>query len=669
MEATLKGQAFLKRYSELITVVGVLFVIAAVFYWIPFKIAFLSFFYLPVLAVGYLMGARRAMLTGTMCTLLVVTYFFWEWAVQARQAGQAWTSLVCVFGRHWEILLNVAMWGGFLILIGGAFGYLQEKMRASYERTCKLNEELDRQAAELRNVNQALEGSRAQLEQQAEELHEKNLQVEGLKEKVEEALYSTMDSSVARLLIQGRLREEKRDLTVLFCDLQGFTGYAHLRHPEVALSDLNDFYEVMEQLIETYHGHIDKYMGDGIMSEFGAPVDYVLHRLQAVITGLVMQKKFREQQFPWGLRVGIASGESIVGLLGSRRRSYSAIGEVVNVAKRLEEMCEASSVYVDETTVEDVRHFVEFAPVRSPRARRVEDQEIMQRIAEKERQITEGSDNIDMLFDLGKLYFSVGEASQAVNYFRRAMELRPDDDAIKVSYANAILKRDEYEKVEIRGLREKRNVFKALQLANPLLNKERFPQAYQDCYRRVAEKVEIPDDVVLPVEVVDGSVGHSLAVAVMCYALADQLGFSDELKRDLLIAGRIQDVGKSIIWHHILSRRGVLSEQERKELERHVDESVSIAKRMGYDRPGVLEIIGGHHELLNGEGYPRHARGEQISLGARIACVADVYCALTERRAYRHSWDSHVALGELTKGAAAGKFDRDVVEALGKLLA
>lgn len=661
-------RTFLRRHTELFLVLGVLFVISAVFHWIPYKIAFLNFFFVPVLAAGYLMGARRAVLSGVMCVLLVLTYYFYIWTKGGLDSGYQWATLMSVFSQRWDTLLNIAMWGGFLILIGGAFGVIQEREVTSHNRAQELNEALQAQATQLRQANTALEESSSQLAQQADYLHEKGFQIEQLKQKLEETLYSAMDSTVARLLIQGRLREEKRNLSVLFCDLEGFTSYAHLRNPEVALEDLNHFYEVMEGLIETYHGHLDKYLGDGIMCEFGAPVDYEQHSLHAVVTGLMMQKHFADKNFPWRLRVGLASGESIVGLLGSRRRSYSCIGEVANLAKRLEELCEGSSVYLDETANEAVRHLVETERVRNQGGRRARDKEVLEEIAAKERELQSSPQNADLLFAIGELYFRVREASQAVAYFRQAMELKPDDNAIKLAYADASVKLDEYEKIAIRGLGKKQAVFKAVGLVNPLLNQERFPQVFANRYQHVPGLIEIPDEAVLPTEVMDGCVGHSLSVAVLSYALGDALGLAEDLKKHLLLAGRLQDLGKCIIWHHILNRRGVLSEPERKDLERHAEESVSIAKRMGYDQPSVLEIIANHHELLSGEGYPRRLKEEDIPLGARITCVADVYCALTERRPYRHAWDCRVALSEIHKGAAAGRFDPLVVDALNRLM-
>ena len=159
-----------------------------------------------------------------------------------------------------------------------------------------------------------------------------------------------------------------------------------------------------------------------------------------------------------------------------------------------------------------------------------------------------------------------------------------------------------------------------------------------------------------------------MAVSVLAGALADHLGFPEELRRNLLLAGRLQDLGKAVIWHHILNRRVSLSEIERKELEGHVPESVNIARRMGYDSPAVLEIISDHHELINGGGYPRGLKAADISIGARIACVADVYCALTAWRPYREPWDRQAALSELRKGVVAEKYDAVAVDALCELL-
>ncbi len=657
---------FARAHFEVLLVAAILIVVSAVFHWIPHKIAFLNFFYLPVFAAGYMLGARRALFTSILCVLAVVIYYFWAWTGGALRTGRGVAELLSVAGENWETVVSLTMWGGFLILTGAAFARAHERMVSAYS-------DIHQQAEELGELNQRLQASANDLKQQAEELQQKNLRIEQLRQQVEETLYSTMDSTVARLIIQGRLRQEKRNLTVVFCDLKGFSAYAHSFQPEVVLEDLNHFYGLMEELIETYHGHIDKYMGDGIMCEFGAPVDYEQHSLQAVVATLKMQEKSKELfealRLPWQVRIGIASGESIVGLLGKQRRSYSAIGDVVNLAKRLEEIAEPGSVLIDESTYRAVRCPLEVRQFRGPGGRRVEDKQTLEAIAEKHQQLERHPDSPELLFEMGMLYYRIQEASRALGYLGQAMQLRPDDNAIKVAYADASIRRDEYEKIAIRGFKEKRAAFEVLGLANPLQDRDRFPKGFYDRYHHVQKLVEIPDSVTLPTEVIDAAVGHSLSVAVVAYGVADRMGLPEELKLDLLAAARLQDLGKSVVWHHITNRRGGLSDQERKDLEAHVPESVAMARRAGYNRPGVIEIIANHHEMLNGTGYPRHAKGEEIPLGARISCVADSYCALTAWRPYREAWDSRVALSEIRKGAVTGKYDPKVVDALCELMA
>lgn len=627
--------AIAKKHSDFVLVVIILIAVSLVFHWIPVKLAFLNFFYLPVLAAAYLMGTRVAILSSVLCVLLVLLYYFWFWTEGALAANLGVAQLRGIIEQNWVTLVHVTMWGGFLILTGGLLGRIHE--------------------AEA-------------MKKQAEVVQERNVLIEQLKQKMEQTLYSTMDPTVARLTMQGRLRQEKRNVSVMFCDLKGFTAYAKGRPPEVVLEDLNSFYAVMGDIIESYHGHIDKYLGDGIMAEFGAPLDYEQHCLQAVVAALKMQEKFRTQSMPWHLRIGVASGEALVGLMGSRRRSYSAIGNTVNLAKRLEELCEPGHVYIDEASYLGAQPTLEGRQIRSLSGSRARDSQTREAIAEKEQQLAGDPDNPELLFHMGQLYFWDQEASKALEYFRRAMELDPENQEIKVAYADATVKKDEYEKIGIRGITEKLAVFEPSGLVKPMLDRNRFPKKFYDRFHPVEEMLEIPDSVTLPVEVLDASVGHSLSVAVLSYALAEQLGLSEEIKRDLLIAARLQDLGKSIVWHHLLSRRGGLSDEERRDLEAHVAESVAVAMRAGYDRPGVLDIIANHHELLNGAGYPRRAKGDDIPIGARITGVADVYCALTAWRPYRDAWDSRVALSELRKGLDAGSYDPKVFEALNGLI-
>jgi adenylate cyclase len=142
-----------------------------------------------------------------------------------------------------------------------------------------------------------------------------------------------------------KLGGEERVLSVLFSDLEGFTTLSEKMSPTHLVSFLNDYFTEMTNIIITEGGIIDKYSGDGIMAEFGAPLPIPNHADIAVKTGLKMQRRLRELRDIWrekGLpevkcRIGINTGPMIIGNMGSHQVfDYTVIGDAVNLASRLE---------------------------------------------------------------------------------------------------------------------------------------------------------------------------------------------------------------------------------------------------------------------------------------------------------------------------------------------
>jgi adenylate cyclase len=136
------------------------------------------------------------------------------------------------------------------------------------------------------------------------------------------------------------------ELSILFCDVRGFTGISESLKPEDLREYINDYLTEMSMVIRgSYRGTLDKYIGDAIMSFWGAPVEDPQHARNAVLAALAMQRqceplsaRFLARGWP-GLRIGVGinSGTVTVGDMGSRlRRAYTAIGDAVNVASRLE---------------------------------------------------------------------------------------------------------------------------------------------------------------------------------------------------------------------------------------------------------------------------------------------------------------------------------------------
>jgi adenylate cyclase len=322
-------QYFLKNFEQTLVLV-ILLSVAGITYLVPYKLAFLDFYFIPILMAASYLDLRRAVLAAAFCIIMVGMY--------------AWLypELFPTGEQSMDIALNITTWGSFLILTAVTISRLHEKLQLEVQSTRALNieladktEKLEQAGADLKDYADNLE---KKVNERTEKLEQSRQTIEQLKEKVEEALFSTMDPEVAKLIIEDRLRTEKRKISLLFSDLAGFTTYSEDRQPEMVIGDLNSYMAEMEQVIYDFRGHIDKYIGDGIMVEFGAPIDYERHALQAVVAGLKMQERTSKLRLPLKMRIGIATGEPIVGLIGKRRQSYTAIGDTVNLAARLEQL-------------------------------------------------------------------------------------------------------------------------------------------------------------------------------------------------------------------------------------------------------------------------------------------------------------------------------------------
>ena len=141
------------------------------------------------------------------------------------------------------------------------------------------------------------------------------------------------------------MQAESRELTVMFCDLVGFTSTAEGMDPRALQERLNRIFSRLSAVISAHHGTIDKYMGDCVMAFWGAPVATGEHASQAVEAALGMEEALRalaqeradSGEQPMAAGIGLNTGEMFVGNMGSDvRRAYTVIGDAVNLASRLE---------------------------------------------------------------------------------------------------------------------------------------------------------------------------------------------------------------------------------------------------------------------------------------------------------------------------------------------
>lgn len=155
----------------------------------------------------------------------------------------------------------------------------------------------------------------------------------------------------------------KKDLTVLFSDIVGFTAWSSTKEADEIHRVLNQYFEEMSKIIFAMEGTIDKYMGDGLLAFFGDPKSYPDHALRAVRAAIMMQIQTKELRAKWEkeggmpimIRIGIHSGEVVVGNMGSRERmDYTVIGSNVNLAQRLENNCSPGEVLISKQVYEQL---------------------------------------------------------------------------------------------------------------------------------------------------------------------------------------------------------------------------------------------------------------------------------------------------------------------------
>ena len=158
-----------------------------------------------------------------------------------------------------------------------------------------------------------------------------------------------------RLVLTG----ERREVTVLFCDIRGFTPLSERLDPEGVVLLLNEFYNLMIEMTFKNDGTLDKFLGDGVMCVFGAPIARADHAMQAVRTALDMQEGIaalsarfvREGRQPIAVGIGVSAGEVVAGTVGSQdRMEYTAIGDSVNLAARLESIAKPGQVLISQQT-------------------------------------------------------------------------------------------------------------------------------------------------------------------------------------------------------------------------------------------------------------------------------------------------------------------------------
>ena len=195
-----------------------------------------------------------------------------------------------------------------------------------------LHDQVHAQAAELLQWNRTLE---RRVAEQLEEIERVSRLKRFLSPQVADLVMASGD--------EGILRSHRQAITVVFCDLRGFTAFAETAEPEEVMALINQYHECLGALIHKYEGTLDRFVGDGLDVLFNDPLPCPDPSLRAVRMAAEMRERIGELSIAWrkhghdlGFGIGIAHGYATLGRIGFEGRlDYSAIGTVVNLAARL----------------------------------------------------------------------------------------------------------------------------------------------------------------------------------------------------------------------------------------------------------------------------------------------------------------------------------------------
>jgi adenylate cyclase len=170
---------------------------------------------------------------------------------------------------------------------------------------------------------------------------------------------------------ENLFKSHRREITVVFLDLRGFTSFSDSAEPEEVMEVLRGYHAAMGKLIFDFDGTLERFAGDGIMIFFNDPIPCTDHTDKAVRMALAMQSKVEELRTEWlkrgyelDLGIGMAAGYATLGNIGFEgRMDYGAIGNVTNLAARLCSEAKARQILTNQRTLSKIENLVDYEPL------------------------------------------------------------------------------------------------------------------------------------------------------------------------------------------------------------------------------------------------------------------------------------------------------------------
>ena len=236
---------------------------------------------------------------------------------------------------------------------------------------------------------------------------------------------------------------ERRQMSVYFSDIAGFTTISENLEPESLVALLNDYLTNMTDLVLEHGGVVDKYIGDAVMAFWGAPLPDGEHARKAVLCALAMRKRNQELRPIWQkrfgheviARAGVNSGPAVVGNMGSRHKyNYTVMGDMVNLASRLEGVNKlyGTLLIISEFTYAEVKDLVDVRELDliavKGKERPVVVYEVLDEIGKTHPELLAAVD----CFHAGLARYRALELDEAIAELERALAIRPDDGPAKM---------------------------------------------------------------------------------------------------------------------------------------------------------------------------------------------------------------------------------------------
>jgi adenylate cyclase len=232
---------------------------------------------------------------------------------------------------------------------------------------------------------------------------------------------------------------EERVITILFTDIASFTTISENIEPKKLVSLINEYLTEMTDIILKNDGIIDKYEGDAIMAEFGAPVYYPDHAVKACNAALEMQKRLSELRPKWVrqgypeiyTRMGINTGNVIIGNMGSRDVfDYTAMGDSVNLAARLESANKnyGTNIMISEFTAKEISEHFWYRVLDMIRVKgKTKPVKVFELIARKDARLDAEMINFLSVFQKGFQYYLDRQWEKALECFQFCVKYKKED--------------------------------------------------------------------------------------------------------------------------------------------------------------------------------------------------------------------------------------------------